>query len=395
MSEWQEYKLDQVYSFSSGLSKKREEFGFGYPFLAFKDVFHNFFVPTELENLANTTERERQRCSIRKGDVFLTRTSETQDELGMSCVALNDIPNATFNGFTKRLRPNGEIEILPTYAGYYFRSPKFRATVSSMSSITTRASLNNSMLSDLVIVVPPVNIQGDIAAVLSSLDDKIDLLHRQNKTLEALAQTLFRHWFIENASDDWEEYLLRDFVTHQKQNVKPNSKPKEQFYHYSLPAFDDGQKPITEVGDEIRSNKYKVTPFSILVSKLNPRFPRIWDVYFEPEPNSICSTEFQVFEPHKKDYFGFIYFLLKSQEVTAELQMAASGTSGSHQRVKPDDILNVEIFVPNKEKIAEFSKLIEPNLLMKIENKKQIRTLEKLRDTLLPKLMSGAVRVRS
>jgi len=73
----------------------------------------------------------------------------------MSSVALKDYPDATFNGFTKRLRPKNNIEILPEYAGFYFRSPRFRATVTSMASVTTRASLNNGMLSELTIVIPP------------------------------------------------------------------------------------------------------------------------------------------------------------------------------------------------------------------------------------------------
>nr|QNO49287.1 hypothetical protein ANJBEOKM_00027 [Methanosarcinales archaeon ANME-2c ERB4] len=139
-----------------------------------------------------------------------TRTSETQEELGMSSVALKDYPDATFNGFTKRLRPKNNIEILPEYAGFYFRSPRFRATVTSMASITTRASLNNGMLSELTVVIPLLPEQRAIASVLSSLDDKIDLLHRQNKTLEAMAETLFRQWFVEGADEGWEEGKIPD-----------------------------------------------------------------------------------------------------------------------------------------------------------------------------------------
>ena len=126
-SNWKEYSLAEVYSFSSGLSKSADQFGFGYSFVSFKEVFRNYFLPKRLESLVNTTEKERNTFSVKRGDVFLTRTSETQEELGMSSVALLDYPDATFNGFTKRLRPKGNIEIYPEYAGYYFRSKKFRA----------------------------------------------------------------------------------------------------------------------------------------------------------------------------------------------------------------------------------------------------------------------------
>ena len=81
MSEWKEYKLGEVYEFASGLSKSREEFGFGYDFVSYKDVMNNFFLPNKLTCLANTSDKERERCSVKRGDVFLTRTSETYDEL--------------------------------------------------------------------------------------------------------------------------------------------------------------------------------------------------------------------------------------------------------------------------------------------------------------------------
>ena len=89
-----------------------------------------------------------------------------------------------------------------------------------------------------------------------------------------------------------------------------------------------------------------------------------------------------------------MYFLLKSEGVSTELEMAASGTSGSHQRVNSDDMLNVAFVIPNKERIRRFSQLVEPNLKKRNSNQFQIRTLENLRDTLLPKLMSGEVCVR-
>lgn len=129
-SEWQTFKLAEVYDFCSGLSKPRSEFGSGFPFLSFKDVFYNSAVPKQLTELVQSTEQERLRCSVERGDVFLTRTSETLDELAMSSVALEDVPDATFNGFTKRLRPKGK-QIVPEFARYFFRSPKFRTEVNS------------------------------------------------------------------------------------------------------------------------------------------------------------------------------------------------------------------------------------------------------------------------
>ena len=176
-------------------------------------------------------------------------------------------------------------------------------------------------------------------------------------------------------------------------SVKPAQNPDNKFLHFSLPAFDANKEPSIELGSDIKSNKYQVEPFSILMSKLNPKTPRVWDIYFEPKENSICSTEFQVVQPNDRLLFPFISTLLKSDKVTGELAMSASGTSGSHQRVKPEDIFNISFVTPSIEKMKEFSELLEPNYLKQMKNQNQIQTLENMRDTLLPKLMSGEVKV--
>ncbi|WP_296622637.1 restriction endonuclease subunit S [Marivirga sp.] len=196
-SEWIEITLDEAYEFKSGLSKSRDQFGSGYGFVSFKDVFYNYFLPEKLEGLVNTNKKEQVSCSVKRGDVFLTRTSETFDELGMSSVALKDYDQATFNGFTKRLRPKGNYQILPEFIGYYFRSQFFRRLVTSMATMTTRASLNNEILSKLIVKFPSLQEQKSIAHILGTLDDKIELNRKMNETLEAMAQTLFKSWFVD------------------------------------------------------------------------------------------------------------------------------------------------------------------------------------------------------
>ena len=189
--------LGEVYEFRSGLSKAASEFGAGHPFLTFKDVFYNFFVPDMLGDLVNSTDADRNTGDVKRGDVFLTRTSETMEELGMSCVALRDVPFATFNGFTKRLRPKPSSPIVPEYAGYFFRSPQFRREVTAISSMSTRASLNNDMLGRLRIVLPDVVTQTAIGATLKSLDDKIEQNRRTAQSLERLARAIFQAWFVD------------------------------------------------------------------------------------------------------------------------------------------------------------------------------------------------------
>ena len=165
------------------------------------------------------------------------------------------------------------------------------------------------------------------------------------------------------------------------------------YYQYSLPAYDNGQVPTRELGLEILSNKYEVSPNTILISKLNPRFPRIWAIGESVEANSVCSTEFQVFKPKEQSLYAYLYFLIKSEDVVGEMTMAASGTSGSHQRIRPEDILNIKVRIPSIEKADEFSAITQGFIDKANKNRRVIQTLSTLRDTLLPKLMSGEVRV--
>jgi len=243
------------------------------------------------------------------------------------------------------------------------------------------------------IVIPQVTEQKAIAAVLSCLDDKIDLLHRQNKTLEAMGEALFRQWFVEETQEDWEEYSISDFADHIKSNVTPAKFSSETFLHYSLPAFDEGKRPAVELGGAILSNKYKVVSNSILVSKLNPRVPRIWPIGELQDKNAVCSTEFQVLKPKSCKLYGYLYFLLRSSDAVDSLIMAASGTSGSHQRVKPEDILDIKTDLPSIELAELYSNLVMPSLNKTQSNLVQIQTLERLRNSLLPKIMNGEVRV--
>ncbi|HAV5302365.1 restriction endonuclease subunit S [Acinetobacter baumannii] len=276
---------------------------------------------------------------------------------------------------------------------YECLSDNFQSHLQNVATGTTIPNVPLKGIRAYKFNLPPLPEQKAIASVLSSLDNKIDLLHRQNKTLEAMAETLFRQWFIEEAKEDWEELSVSDIAIHIKDNVNPSKDPLKTFYHFSLPAFDSGQKPTSELGSEILSNKYRVSKNSILVSKLNPRVPRIWLVS-NVEDNYVCSTEFQNLKPKVTAHLMFLYSLFNSRDVIDELTMSASGTSGSHQRVKPEDMLNITFRTPSLDYLEQYSSLIAPSMQKVASNKQQIKTLENLRDTLLPKLMSGEVRVQ-
>jgi len=189
-------KLGDLYEVHNGLSKGGKFFGSGYPILTFSTVFNNYFIPEEITDYVQSTDKEQENYSICRGDVFVTRTSETSDELGMSCVALKDYPRATYNGFTKRLRPITD-RVLPEYIGYYMRMPSFRGEFQAFSTMTTGASLKNEDLWGLKVALSAMETQKKIADILSAYDNLIENNQKQIKLLEEAAQRLYKEWFVD------------------------------------------------------------------------------------------------------------------------------------------------------------------------------------------------------
>ena len=207
---WEKVKLGDLYTVHNGLSKGREYFGRGYPFLSFSTVFNNYFLPDELPDLVQSTEKEQSSYDIKRGDVFVTRTSETSDELGMSSVALMDYPCATYNGFCKRMRPINVQRVCPEYIGYYLRMPSFRNGFQAFSTMTTRASLKNEDLLGMEVLLPEYKIQEKIASVLRKYDLLIENNQKQIKLLEEVARRLYREWFVDLHFPGYEEKKIVD-----------------------------------------------------------------------------------------------------------------------------------------------------------------------------------------
>ncbi len=255
-------------------------------------------------------------------------------------------------------------------------------------------SLTVPVINEIIINLPSLPEQKAIAEILTSLDDKINLLHRQNNTLEAMAETLFRQWFVEGAEEDWEEGSVTNLASHLKKSIKPQQNKDTLFNHYSIPSYDNGKEPVREFGKEIKSNKYQVPSNCILFSKLNPhKDKRVWLLQDNLPDNPICSTEFQIVYPTNKNSLYFLYGWLSINENYREITSGVGGTSGSHQRISPSEIFNFKCPLIPDGQLYEYSLEVEPIYKKQFNNHTQIRTLEKLHDTLLPKLMSGEIKV--
>ncbi|MEE4889140.1 restriction endonuclease subunit S [Pseudomonas alliivorans] len=427
-NEWRTLSLAEVYDFASGLSKPRSEFGSGHPFLSFKDVFYNSAIPSHLKELVQSTEQERARCSVMRGDVFLTRTSETMDELGMSSVALADVPGATFNGFTKRLRPKLEL-IAPGFARYFFRSPGFRAEVTSMSTMSTRASLNNEMLERLTITFPEYVEQEAIAHILGTLDDKIELNRRQNETLEAMARALFKAWFVDfepvrakqegrwqrsqslpglpahlydlfpdrlveselgEIPEGWELTSLSEFSSLNPESWTKRTRPGQiRYVDLSNTKWGYVESVTNYKADDAPSRAQRVLrPLDTIVGTVRPGNGS-YALISEEELTG--STGFAVLRPLRREYAEFVYLAATASENIARLSNLADG--GAYPAIRPDVVSATNIPRSCEELINEFSCQVSSMLAGIAGNERTSDSLAQLRDTLLPKLISGALRV--
>lgn len=387
MSEWKKVKLGELYEVHNGLSKGRQFFGTGFPFLTFSNVFNNWFLPEQLESLVQTTDKERESCSIKAGDVFITRTSETMDELGMSSVALKDYPNATYNGFTKRLRPITD-RVYPRYIGYYLRTPKFRGQFMAFSTMTTRASLANNDLLNMEVELPPMDIQKNIATILSRYDSLIENYHKQIKLLEEAAQRLYKEWFIDLRFPEHENTNIIDGVPEGWEKKKvgeviakvPRSKqiPTKDYQNEgAIPIIDQSRDYIAGYTDDIESRVESNEPYIVFGDHT-----RI--LKYVPFPFAKGADGTQLIMSNNLDLMP--QCLLFTSLVSVDL---SNYSYARHFKYLKEE----EILIPTASIANAFSKHVA-KWYAKIQlNRKQIRLLTEARDRLLPKLMSGEIEI--
>ncbi|MGH8228584.1 MAG: restriction endonuclease subunit S [Steroidobacteraceae bacterium] len=312
------------------------------------------------------------------------------------------------------------------FVEYTFRH--LRQHIQHEASGSVQNNINLETLDRLRFPFPPLAEQRAIAHILGALDDKIELNRRMSETLEAMARSLFKSWFVDfdpvrakeegrdpelpkevadlfpsrfveseigEIPEGWGVGTLADVIEPLRDNGNPLDYSDVLFRHFSIPAFDNGQWPALERGEAIKSQKSRVPPGAVLMSKLNPEIERVWLVDVQPRDRAVCSTEFLVLRPRSPYGRAYAYCLGRSSALRQQLQGLVTGTSKSHQRAQVGSILTLATVMGPKPLIAQFQKAAEPLLARTLECRRESHTLAALRDALLPKLISGELRVRA
>ena len=353
--------------------------------------------------------RIRMRTKLETGDVVLSTTGT----IGNVAI-IGNCDNYDFNRDVGIFKCK-QTCLYPEYLYYFFLRPETKKLFQRISKGATQKHLYLSDFDEMIVDFPDITKQIKYVKILKDIDTKIENNNAICSDLESMAKLLYDYWFVQFDFPDengkpykssggkmvWNETLKReipegwdvrsisDIATLMTNSVIPDG--NNSYYHYSIPAYDEGIMPKNENGDTIASNKYKVPEKCILVSKLNPQFKRIWFV-INADENAICSTEFLPLVP-KNDDINYLFGLLNSDAFSVHLQQKASSSTGSRKRIDPENCMTFT-FAHNNQSARMFDEKVNAIYKKINEIRAENQQLAELRDFLLPMLMNGQVKIR-
>lgn len=370
MEDWKKVKL------GDGIKTNLQSINKDYPYSTIKYLDTGSITENRINSLNELSINEapsRAKRIVQDKDIIYSTVRPNQLHYGyIENPEKNLIVSTGFVTIT--CNPN---RILSKFLFYYLTQSRTTEYLHSIAEASTSAypSLKPSDIESLEVFVPPLPEQKAIASVLSSLDDKIDLLHRQNQTLEAMAGTLFREWFVERAEEDWEEIEFGEFLVPKKGKNLTKSKAIDG----PFPVVAGGLEPMCT--HNVSNTKAPV--ITISASGANAGFVRLYKT-------EVWSSDSSFIDSTITPYVYFSYMFLKlNQKILFDNQ-----TGSAQPHIYPKQIMELEFCNYPTALISRFENWCN-NLFEKIKtNENQIQTLTQLRDTLLPKLMNGNIKVK-
>ena len=291
-----------------------------------------------------------------------------------------------------------ESKIYPKYLFTVLRSREIQQQIYNTNVGDVIPHFKKQFLDQLLIPIPERSIQESIGDLYYVLSLKAERNKKINDNLEQQAQAIYHERF-ETVSpndlpSDWRIVTLGEVATISNKSFNPLKEPEILLEHYSIPAFDEARFPVFELSTSIKSNKFIIDASCFMISKLNPTTKRVWKPYCLTG-NAVCSTEFIVYKAKDKTITDFLYSAIDSNSFSDFMCSHVTGSTGSRQRATPSDTLSYELILPSEDELAEFQSLVSPMYAQMRINAIENDKLKRLRDSLLPKLMSGEIDVSS
>lgn len=364
----------------------------GTPIVTVEHLGNRVFTEQNLPRVSDSDKARLIKYTLSTGDIVFSRVGSVD-----RCSYVDKSHDGwMFSGRCLRVRPTELVDSLYLY--YYFCLEETKQFVRNIAVGATMPSINTKLLGEVEIALPDLNNQKRIAAVLSSLDDKIENNQKLNDNLEQQAQAIYHERFETVSPDDlpsdWRIVTLGEVATISNKSFNPLKEPEILLEHYSIPAFDEARFPVFELSTSIKSNKFIIDASCFMISKLNPTTKRVWKPYCLTG-NAVCSTEFIVYKAKDQSITDFLYSVIDSGSFSDFMCSHVTGSTGSRQRTTPSDTLSYELILPSEDELAEFQSLVSPMYSQMRINAIENDKLKRLRDSLLPKLMSGEIDVSS
>ena len=386
--EWEREKIGNLFDFKNGLNKGKEFFGYGTPIINYTDVYnHRGITKANVNGKVSLENNEINRYAVKKGDVFFTRTSETPEEVGISSVLLEDIPNCVFSGFVLRGRPKTD-RLLPEYCQYCFSAPQVRNEIISRCTYTTRALTNGKQLSAIDIPVPEKSEQTFLATALSDMDALIDGLRRlitkkKNIRQGAMQELLTGERRLPGFEGEWTPCILKEISAYRK--VKANT--QKQFFvstENMLPNF----MGVISYEDEsfIKGNRFVLG--DTLIANIRPYLKKIWFSSFE----GVCSPDVLVICGNNLVTPEFLNCLIANEMFISYVMNG--GVEGSKMpRGNKAYIMNYPVAIPTIEEQKAISTLLfdMDAEIRSLESK--LKKYENIKSGMMDKLLTGQIRL--
>lgn len=389
-SNWPLVKLEEVADLTVGFvgTMAKHYTPNGVTFLRSTNIDPFDISLDDIKYISPEFNEKLSKSQLRTGDVVIVRTGKPG-----ACAVIPNISGAWNCSDLVIVRPHAK-KLDPLFLAAYINVAS--GTINNQLVGAVQQHFNVASAKRLEIPLPSIDVQRKISSLIGILNDKINLNNKINDNLEQQAQAIYRERFeevpSENLPSGWRVVSLGEVATISNKSFNPLKETERMLEHYSIPAFDEARFPFYEPSTSIKSNKFVIDASCFMISKLNPTTKRVWKPYCLTE-NTVCSTEFIVYKAKDESITDFLYSVIDSKSFSDFMCSHVTGSTGSRQRTTPSDTLSYELILPSEDELAEFQSLVSPMYsqirINAIENDK----LKQLRDSLLPKMMSGEIEV--